>query len=219
MPITKSDHPLALIVVRKLEGVLDPLGLGLVGAMRSHIAMAFENAQLYNLATTDELTHLYTARYFRYCIEKKFSNYKMYGEKLTLLMLDLDDFKKINDTYGHLAGDSVLKEAAKRIMDSLRDSEDLAFRYGGEEFSVLLPSTDPRVGKLVAERIRENIADSVFETENDRLRMTVSIGASTLPDNALTLKDLIFSADAALYEAKRTGKNKVVVSKTRSRET
>jgi diguanylate cyclase (GGDEF)-like protein len=100
---------------------------------------------------------------------------------------------------------------ARGIVDSLRDNDDLAFRYGGEEFSVILPSAGLRGGTLVAERIRENISKSVFEKGSYNLKVTLSIGVSACPDNALTIKDLILGADKALYEAKKSGKNKVVV--------
>lgn len=134
MPIIKGDTQLALIVVRKGDGVLDPLGLSLIRAMCGHIAVAFENAQLYRIAITDELTHLYTPRHFRYCMEKKFSDFEKHGEKLTLLMLDIDDFKKINDTCGHLTGDSVLKGVARGIIDSLETMTILLSDTGARSF-------------------------------------------------------------------------------------
>ncbi|MBI5205825.1 MAG: GGDEF domain-containing protein [Nitrospirae bacterium] len=211
MPIEKSSAHLALLVVRKTDVSFDPVRLGLIGIMSSHISVAFENARLYYIAITDELTHLYTQRHFRYCIDKKFLDYEKYGEKITLLMMDIDDFKKVNDTYGHMAGDSVIKEVANIIMASVRDN-DLAFRYGGEEFAVILPSTGIEGGKHVAERIRESIASAVFEKGTHNLKETISIGVSICPDNAKSVRDLILTADQALYKAKQTGKNKVVVN-------
>lgn len=211
MPIAKGDTRLALISVRKVDGTFDPQRLRLIRAISGHISIAFENARLYHIAITDELTHLYTPRHFRYCINREFSYFEKYGEKITLLMLDIDDFKKINDTYGHTVGDSVLKGVAQCILSSIRDN-DLAFRYGGEEFTVFLPSTDASGGRIVAERTRENIETSVFEKGTHNLKVTISIGVSTCPDNAHTAKDLILTADRALYKAKETGKNKVIVS-------
>ncbi len=211
MPIAKGDTRLALIVVGKIDGAFDPQRFRLIRMMCSHIAVAFENARLYYIAITDELTHLYTQRHFRYCIDREFSRFERYGEKITLLMLDIDDFKKINDTYGHTVGDSVLKWIAQCIMYSIR-ANDLAFRYGGEEFAVILPSTTVRGGRYVAERTRKSIENSVFEKGRYNLKITVSIGVSTCPDNANTVKDLILTADKALYKAKEAGKNKVVVS-------
>ena len=211
MPIAKGDTRLALIGVRKIGGTFDPQRLRLIRAISGHIAIAFENARLYYIAITDELTHLYTQRHFRYCIAREFSYFEKYGEKITLLMLDIDDFKKINDTYGHTVGDSVLKGVAQCILSSIRDN-DLAFRYGGEEFTVFLPSTDAGGGRIAAERTRKNIENSVFEKGTHNLRVTMSIGVSTCPDNAHTAKDLILTADKALYKAKETGKNKVIVS-------
>lgn len=211
LPIKKTDIDLALIIIRKTEGIFAPMRLGLLRIMSSHISVAFENAMLYHIAITDELTNLFTQRHFRTSIDRHFLDYEKYGEKLTLLMLDIDDFKKVNDTYGHMVGDSVLKDVAERIMLSIRDN-DLAFRYGGEEFTVILPSTDSGGAKHVAERIREDIANHVFEDGTSNLKITVSIGVSTCPDNANTVRDLILTADQALYGAKHTGKNKVVVS-------
>lgn len=214
MPIIKSNTRLALIIARKEANSFDPLRLGLVKTMCSHIAVAFENAMLYDMAITDELTRLYAPRHFKYIIDKKFLDFEKYGEKITLLMLDIDNFKKINDTYGHMAGDSVLREVARLIQYSVRDG-DLAFRYGGEEFAVILPSTDAAGGTYVAERIRGSIETALFEAGEHNLKVTISIGVSTCPDNAQTIRDLIMAADKALYTAKQTGKNRVVVGESK----
>ncbi|MDH4232053.1 MAG: diguanylate cyclase [Nitrospirota bacterium] len=214
VPIQKSDRSLALIIIKKKDEPFDLQRLGLMQIMSSHISVAFENALLYHLAITDELTSIFAQRHFRTSIDKKFLEFEKYGTKLSLLMLDIDDFKKINDTYGHMVGDSVLRDTARSIMFSIREN-DLAFRYGGEEFTVILPSTGFTGAKLVAERIRRNLEEHVFEEGTINLHITVSIGASTCPDNAKTAKDLILAADESLYQAKRNGKNNVVVSERR----
>lgn len=211
MPLSKGDNRLALIIVRKKTGEFDPFRLGLISIITSHLAVAFENAMLYHIAITDELTNLYSKRYFRYSIEKKFVLYDTYGEKLSLLMIDVDNFKKINDTYGHPVGDLVLKDISHCILVSVRD-DDLAFRYGGEELSVLLPATDSSSAKVVAERIRETIANYAFNTGDQTISVTVSIGVASCPQNSTNIRDLIVEADKSLYDAKKTGKNKVVVS-------
>ncbi len=210
MPIAKGDTPLALIVIRKTEA-FKPDRVGLIKIMRGHVAVALENAHLYYIAITDELTRLYTQRHFRTSIEKKFSEFQKYGEKFTLLMLDIDDFKKINDTYGHVAGDTILRELAEIIQYSIRDN-DLAFRYGGEEFAALLASTAMKGGKHVAERIRANIEAAVFEQGKHDIKVTISIGVSVCPDTAETVRDLILTADKLLYQAKKAGKNRVVAA-------
>ena len=212
LPIAKGRNRLALIIIRKQDGIINDLGLDLVKAMGAHMAAAFENASLYRIAITDELTGLYSKRHFHSMIEKKFSLYEQYGEKLTLLMIDADNFKQINDTYGHPAGDQVLRDLAGCIVRSTRE-QDFDFRYGGEEFSVLLPATDAAAGKFVAERIRELIQKTVFRAGEAKVNMTVSIGVASCPGNAQTIRSLVVEADKALYEAKRAGKNQVVLSK------
>lgn len=208
MPIVKAGNPLAFIIARKTEVPFQEEGLELIDVMCSHIAVALENARLYHIAITDELTRLYTQRHFRTCIDKSFGDFQRYGEKYTLLMIDLDDFKRVNDTHGHPVGDIVLREVARVILASIRDN-DLAFRYGGEEFAVLLPGTGTRGGQHVAERIRRSVEENVFDKGKHDLRLTVSIGSATLPDAAITVRDLITAADARLYDAKKAGKNRV----------
>ncbi len=211
LPIAKGRNRLAFIIIRKRDGVINDLGLDLVKAMGAHMASAFENASLYRIAITDELTGLYSKRHFHAMLEKKFALYEQYGEKLTLLMIDIDDFKRINDTYGHPAGDQVLRDLAQCIVRATRD-QDFGFRYGGEEFSVLLPATDTAAGKVVAERIRELIQKTLFIAGETKLKLTVSIGVASCPANAQTIRTLVIEADKALYEGKRSGKNRVVVS-------
>jgi diguanylate cyclase (GGDEF)-like protein len=108
-----------------------------------------------------------------------------------------------------VVGDGILRDVSRAIHVSIRDN-DLAFRYGGEEFSVILPGTGPRGGRHVAERIRASVEATVFEKGKHNIRLTISIGSATCPDAAATVRDLILAADKRLYEAKKTGKNKVV---------
>ncbi|MEW6715260.1 MAG: diguanylate cyclase [Nitrospirota bacterium] len=216
LPIEKNDHRLALINARNTKKPFDKTRLMLIKAIISHVAVAFENARLYNIAITDELTGLYSQRHFNHSIQKMFYDFDNYGEKITLLILDIDDFKKINDTYGHMVGDVVLKEIAGCIIESIKQT-DVAFRYGGEEFTVLLRLTDLKDGKYVAERIRRSIELFVFDKGNHNIKLTVSIGAANCPDNAVTIHDLKLTADKALYEAKRLGKNRAVVSDVQSK--
>ena len=211
MPIIKNDNRLALIIIRKTSGTFSVSGMGLVKAMSSHIAVAFDNAALYQIAITDELTGLYSKRHFWNSIEKKFALFEQYGEKLTLLLIDIDDFKKVNDTHGHPVGDLVLKKVSQCILQSTRD-EDIDFRYGGEEFAVLLPASKSSAGRFVAERIRKKIEETIFTADELELRLTVSVGVASCPEHAQTIKDLIVESDKALYVAKRSGKNRVALS-------
>lgn len=210
MPIAKGGQRLALIIARSEQAAFDPVQLPLVRAMASHIAVAFENAFLYHIAITDELTGLYTNRHFRQVILKRYGVFHEFGEKTTLLMVDIDDFKKVNDTYGHPAGDAILKDVAKCVMTSIRE-DDMAFRYGGEEFTVILPSSDLSAGAAVAERMRATIEHYPFRADHQAIQVTVSIGVSAWPASAENIKDLIMEADKGLYEAKHSGKNRVVV--------
>jgi len=121
-------------------------------------------------------------------------------------MLDIDNFKNCNDTYGHLVGDVVLREVARIIKDSVREI-DLVSRYGGEEIAVVLPESSKEGARLVAERIRKGIADNVFKAYDEKVEVTVSIGLAIFPDDAIDAKGIIEKADAALYVAKKAGKN------------
>jgi diguanylate cyclase (GGDEF)-like protein len=211
LPIMKGTVPLALIIARKSTGSFDLTGLSLVKAMEGHIAVALENAALHQIAITDELTGLYSQRHFRNFMEKNFARFERHGEKLALLMIDVDNFKSINDTYGHPAGDQALKAVAQCILSTTR-GEDADFRYGGEEFAVILLGTGGSGATFVAERIRQKVESTEFTADVHRFNLTVSIGVSTCPENATTIREFVSAADKALYEAKRTGKNRIVLS-------
>lgn len=210
MPIARGSNRLALIIVRTAADGFEPYQLTLVKGMANHIAVAFDNAVLYRMAITDELTGLYSNRHFRQAIAKKYGLFHEFGEKMTLLMVDIDDFKKVNDTYGHPAGDAILKDVGKCILSSIRE-DDLGFRYGGEEFSVILPASDVPAGRVVAERMRALIEHYPFRIDQHVLKVTVSIGVASWPASADNIKDLISEADKGLYEAKHAGKNRVMV--------
>jgi len=210
MPVSKGENRLALFIIRRTSGSFEPYQLTLVRGMANHISVAFENALLYRMAITDELTGLYSSRHFKQAIGKKYSLFHEFGEKMTLLMIDIDDFKRVNDTYGHPAGDAILKEVGKCILSSIREP-DLGFRYGGEEFAVILPASDIPAGKVVAERMRALIEHYPFKVDQHVLKVTVSIGVASWPESAESIKEIIAEADKALYEAKHGGKNKVMV--------
>lgn len=160
------------------------------------------------LAITDSLTGLYVRRYFSGRLEEELERSKRYKFKFTFLMIDIDDFKRCNDTYGHLVGDAVLKEMARIMKESTREIDIIA-RYGGEEFAIVLPETDAFGARLVAERLRARIEENIFKAYDEKLKMTVSIGISSYPNDSSEASGLIEKADAALYAAKRSGKNVV----------
>lgn len=210
MPIGKGDHRLALITVRKKKGRFEENRLKLSSVIGSHIGVAFDNARLYYIAITDELTKTFNKRHFRTCIDNTFGEFQQYGTRFGLLMMDLDKFKQVNDTHGHVVGDSVLQTLGEIIRQSVREN-DLAFRYGGEEFAIILPDTSEKGARYVAERIRTATESTVFEPGTIDLKLTISIGICTCPD-APSIRDLIIAADKALYQAKDQGRNQVVVS-------
>jgi len=157
----------------------------------------------------DPLTDLLTRQNLELIIEKQLDIVRVTGGKISLMFIDIDNFKHINDTYGHIAGDIVLKKIAQIIKSSIRKS-DYAFRYGGEEFLVVLPFTSKDEALLVAEKIRKKIEKTVIKYNKHLLKITVSIGVSEY-DPHKTLKENLEIVDKKLYEAKRSGKNKVVI--------
>jgi len=152
-----------------------------------------------DLAVRDGLTGLFNRRYFNELINIEINRIKRTPAALSLLMLDIDNFKNYNDTQGHPAGDELLKKAAKVFKNSVR-AVDMVCRYGGEEFIVMLPQTAKAVAQIIAERLR--VQTGLY------LPTTVSIGIATLPEDAQSAEDLIQKADDALYQAKKSGKNK-----------
>jgi len=168
-------------------------------------------AELHNLARTDSLTGLYNRRYFYEIAEKEFSKSIRYNRPLSLLLFDIDLFKGINDTYGHLAGDQALIQLGK-LLHKISREVDTAARYGGEEFVVLLPETTHSGVQNFAERLRRSVEELVIQYENNSIRFTVSIGVAGWTDDqrAETFDHLISQADQALYKAKREGRNRVV---------
>lgn len=165
--------------------------------------------ELLEMALHDRLTGLYNRRSFDDKMENEIKRTERYDKNLSLLMIDIDHFKKINDTYGHQAGDEVLKKLATVIVKCIRNS-DYAARYGGEEFTVILPETTLEQAAVMAERIREAIATTQFTllSHTDKIHLTVSIGLSTYRENS-SVEELINAADTALYKAKKSGRNQV----------
>jgi two-component system, cell cycle response regulator len=167
--------------------------------------------RLKELAITDGLTGIYNHRYFKQFLAKEIIRANRHNAKVSLAMLDIDNFKDYNDSHGHLAGDKILRQVAKLMVKNIR-SIDVAARYGGEEFVVILPQTDAQAAKVVAEKLRLLIENSQFEKEETQpgSKITISIGIATFPENSKELEGLINSADQRLYVAKAQGRNKVV---------
>ena len=164
--------------------------------------------RLAELANYDALTNVHNRHYFNQELEKEIAKSRRYKIDLSLLMIDIDHFKKVNDTYGHPVGDQVLKTLADICKKVLRDV-DIVVRFGGEEFIVILPSTNISGSLLTAERIRRAVEETEFQYEDISLRCTVSIGVTSYDNNEWNDKDFIKAADIALYEAKKNGRNQV----------
>lgn len=167
--------------------------------------------QVNALATTDELTGVANRREFVRRGNLDFERERRAERELALLVMDVDEFKAINDLYGHEVGDEVLRQIAARCSGVVR-SIDLVARIGGEEFAVLLPEADEASAVPVAERLRNTIADRPFETSGGPLEVTATIGVAVRDHTHTNLADLMRWADRALYEGKRTGKNRVVIA-------
>lgn len=168
------------------------------------------NAELTMLAATDPLTGAANRRSFMESAESEFGRHQRYERTMSLLAIDVDHFKAINDTYGHAAGDQVLVDLAAELMQRLR-SIDVLGRIGGEEFAVLLPETAIAPAKYVAERLREAVANMDVRHEDKLLKLTVSIGVVEVSPSMTSFADVMSSADAAMYRAKEAGRNRVVV--------
>lgn len=167
------------------------------------------HTELYRMAVVDALTGAYNKRYFEERLREEFTYCLRNNVPLSLLMLDIDYFKEVNDTHGHQAGDFILGHIAA-LTKSLIRSEDILARYGGEEFAVILKATDPKGGITIAERIRRIIDESIFEFEGKKIHLTVSLGIATLSfKNFGDYEALVKAADQFLYQSKFNGRNRV----------
>jgi diguanylate cyclase (GGDEF)-like protein len=168
------------------------------------------NEMLTQLSNTDPLTGLHNRRYLMDMLEREITRTKRKGTHLSLIMLDIDHFKRVNDLYGHQSGDQVLVAVAKLAASDLR-SYDVTARYGGEEFVIALPETSHADALMIAERVRQHIELCSFTGPISQLKVTVSMGVATYPTDAIsTIDDLFRDADAALYRAKKAGRNRIV---------
>jgi two-component system, cell cycle response regulator len=189
--------------VRQLEVV------AMQAAESIYRARLFEQTE--RLATTDGLTGLLNHRALQARLDEQLAQAQRYGKRLSLILCDIDHFKSVNDTYGHPAGDLVLKGVARTLAREAR-ATDVVARYGGEEFAVVMPETDAAGGLAIAERIRERIAALSFDTAQGALRVTMSLGVATFPEDGPKKASLVERADGCLYHAKRNGRNRSVSS-------
>ncbi len=216
--IAKSELIGAIKVVNKLDDVDNSFSDGdkkFLQLLSSQIALALNNARLYEMAITDGLTKLYVHRHFQFKLEEEINRSRRSNEFVSLIMLDIDHFKKFNDNYGHQVGDLVLMEIGKILKNMFRVT-DSAFRYGGEEMAVILPNTDSENAYILSEDLRKTIMNHDFITaDNQKLKVTVSLGVATYySEQNITKDEFIKMADRALYYSKEHGRNRTTAFTT-----
>ncbi len=217
LPLLAHGEAIGVLNFQMMEpGELPEAVMSLASMFAEQVSLSVANIQLRealrNESIHDPLTGLYNRRYLEEMLERETRRAVRAEHGLGLLMLDLDHFKKFNDTYGHDAGDTVLREAAAFLLRSVR-AEDIVCRFGGEEFIVILPVADLRVTQARAERIRSKLRELPVLHQGQSLGMvTVSVGVAELPQHGTSPKELIESADAAMYRAKKEGRDRVVVA-------
>ncbi len=214
VPIVFQDHVTGILSLFSLETHrFDDKDVRVAELFANQVAIALENSRLYEqmsqLAKIDNLTGLNNRRHFFELAEKEFERARRYKRTLSVILFDIDDFKAINDTHGHLIGDQVLRALASSVKPIIRKT-DILCRYGGDEFLVLMPEAGRDQALIMAERLRQKIAEIVIVTTAGNLSMTVSVGIASREKNSdANLEQFIARADNAMYEAKATGRNKV----------
>ncbi len=213
-PLTVKKTVIGLMLMgRKLSQ--EDFGQGekdFVMTLGSIAAIALENARLYELAITDAMTKLYLKRYFQLRLDDELRRAERYKGKVVLIMMDIDHFKRINDTFGHTKGDEVLIAVAKAIRENFRDV-DIPARYGGEEFCAILPEVTKEDAFNAAERLRKNVEKVPHHLGRDgETIVTISIGIAEFPRDAKSGLQLIEAADAALYRSKEAGRNRTTLA-------
>ena len=203
--LSKTEFTKTLKVVRASK-------LEVLHKMAERAARSVEIYALHKLSIIDENTGLYNKRHLQHCVKEEITRASLYGQACSFLMLDLDHFKQLNDTYGHPQGDEVLRDLAGMLKLNVREGIDVVARYGGEEFTIILPGVGVERATEIAEHIREQVAQHKFLQPNKAINMTVSIGVATFPDHANSEWALLKKADIAMYYSKKNGRNKVTTA-------
>jgi diguanylate cyclase (GGDEF)-like protein len=218
-PIVAGETRLGALVLYSLSSTrrFSERYLSLVDAVGRQAGVAIQNSRLYEeiqqLAVTDPLTGLYSRRHFYTLASQEFNIARRFNQAIAAIMIDIDHFKRVNDTFGHLVGDVVLQNIANRCNERLRQS-DILCRHGGEEFVILMTGTSLEIAMQIAERLRKRVADTPIETEGKTIPITISLGVAALgpymhPVTLTGLEILINRADQALYISKQKGRNRV----------
>lgn len=202
-----NDVPVTKSLLRDADFV--KIGAAIFKFLSGSTIEASYHEEIYRMTIVDALTGAHNKRYFLEFLEREIARCARYRRSLSLLIFDIDHFKAINDTHGHLTGDYVLRELSRRLLGRVRREELLA-RYGGEEFAAVLPETDLPGARTFAEHIRHLISDQPFEYEGDRFDVTISIGVASLEGEDIDVASFIKIADDHLYRAKREGRNRVI---------
>ncbi len=213
-PLIIEDRIIAVLTMEDFKGEVYDKFLILAGQLALEIRKVRLYEAIQEMAIMDGLTKAYVRRHFLERFDEELARSKRHRLKLSFFMVDIDHFKRYNDKYGHLVGDSALQEVAEILKNSVR-RVDLVCRYGGEEFALILPQTDKEGGLQVAERIRWAAENHSFKAYDKISKVTVSIGVATFPDDANQMGELIERADKAMYRAKQLGRNRVVAYKRR----
>lgn len=220
VPFNTDNKKLGVIAIARENEKFSSFEIMLMETLSNQAAVGYSNSILYEQTITDSLTKLYLRRFLEIKTKEQIDAYGTTELNTALLMIDIDNFKSINDTYGHTAGDEILRIIAGILMDSTRQYDfkcatrppDVPARYGGEEFSVLLPEISHKNALMVAERIRKNIEESNIVISENKIKVTVSIGMAFIIKND-SFVSIVERADKYLYEAKHTGKNRVCYEK------
>jgi diguanylate cyclase (GGDEF)-like protein len=213
VPVVGDDGEAGALCVVCEEEALPPLALQRTELVAGQAAIALRNSERYRRARDrafiDDTTDVYNARYLLEALDREIRRAERYGAELSILFLDLDRFKLVNDHHGHLVGSNVLRQISQLLMQCVRQVDTVA-RYGGDEFTVLLVDTGERVGRSIAERIRASIEENAFEAGPEGvLRITASLGIATYPAHGRTREAILDAADKAMYRSKSSGRNKV----------
>ena len=218
VPMKIKDKVLGVIeLINKTE--LNPLSkrdLKILATVADYAAIALENSRNYQriqeLTITDDVTGLYNSRYLHQIIINEMDRFERYLQPFSIIFFDLDFFKRINDTYGHLVGSQMLNRVARVILQSIR-KVDRAARYGGDEFVVVLPQTDKKQAQVVAQRLRDAInAEVYFAEEGFNIKVTASFGVATFDDDATSKDELLRAVDKAMYQIKETSRDGIALA-------